>query len=246
MIVLSDALRENFAFMGPEYGARIRVVPNPSPIEAGSPRAAPEGELRLLYLSNLLVEKGYLDCIDAVVHIRRSLLGRSVKLTLAGAPLLGGDEYLDLADLERTLRKHVRYLDLENSIEIAGVVMGRKKLELLASAHIALLPTYYRNEGQPITLIEAMASGLPFVATAWRGIADLADRDVGILVPPRSPLAIADAVTELASNPELYARLSRNAVAVAGQFTRDLHIHRMMTVFREVCEPRRRSGVENS
>lgn len=242
MIVLSDALRENFAFMGGEYGSRIRVVPNPSPVEPGGPRAAPEGEVRLLYLSNLLVEKGYLDCVDAMVHIRRSLPGRRVKLILAGAPLLGGDEYLDIADLERTLRKHIRYLGVEDAVEIAGLVMGKKKLELLASAHIALLPTYYRNEGQPIALIEAMASGLPFVATAWRGIADLAGRDVGILVPPRSPLAIADAVTELASNRELYARMSRNAVAYSGQFARELHIERMMSVFREVCASRRKRG----
>src|SRR5262249_46838446 len=124
MIVLSDALRENFAFMGAAFASRIKVVPNPCPIATTGPKRAPSGEVRLLFLSNLLVEKGYLDCIDALVHVQRLLPNVPVKLILAGAPLLGEDEYRDAADLEESLPKHVRYLGLENSVSVVGVVMN--------------------------------------------------------------------------------------------------------------------------
>jgi hypothetical protein len=71
LIVLSDRLRSDFDFLGPGFAARLRVVSNASPVPIGSPRKAPRGELRLLYLSNLLAEKGYLDCVDALPHLMR-------------------------------------------------------------------------------------------------------------------------------------------------------------------------------
>src|SRR5262249_44692846 len=212
-----------------------KVVPNPCPIATTGPKRAPSGDVRLLVLRNLLVEKGYLDCIVALVHVQRLLPNVPVKLILAGAPLLGEDEYRDAADLEESLSKHVRYLGLENSVSVVGVVMNEEKLRLLADSHIALLPTYYRNEGQPIALIEAMASGLPFVATGWRGRGDRRDGEAGSLVPPKSPLAIADAVVELIRDPARYESMSARAVAVSGQYAKELHIERMIAVLREAC-----------
>lgn len=236
MIVLSEALRSNFTFMGKEFDDRIRVVPNPCSVPIRQPKAAPEGEVRLLYMSNLLVEKGYLDCVDAMVQVKRLLPERAVRLTLAGAPLLGADQYLDPADLEFALNKHIRFLDLENVVTVAGIAMGEKRETLLAESHIALLPTYYRNEGQPLAIIEAMASGLPFVATAWRGIRDLADKDVGLIVPPRSPIEIAEAVAQLVRDPAAYERMSHNATRLVAEFGRELHIKRMIKVFNELAE----------
>lgn len=237
MIVLSDALRKNFAFMGKDFDARIRVVPNPCSVAVRQPKAAPQGEVRLLYMSNLLVEKGYLDCVDAMVHVKRLLPDRTVKLTLAGASLLGADQYLDPSDLEFALNRHIRFLGLEDVVTVVGIAMGEMRETLLTESHIALLPTYYRNEGQPLAIIEAMASGLPFVATAWRGIQDLADKDVGLIVPPRSPIEIAEAIAQLVQDPATYERMSRNDVATATQFSRELHIERMIEVFKEVAEP---------
>ena len=242
MIVLSDALRENFSFMGKDFEARLRSVANPCPIPTGHSRSAPRGALKLLYLSNLVVEKGYLDCVDAMVHVRRLLPDVSVKLTLAGAPVLSADHYTDIADLVASLRKHIRYLGLEENVEVAGVVIGDEKLRLLDEAHIMLLPTFYRNEGQPIALIEALASGVPFVATAWRGIRDLQDEDVGLIVPAKSPVSIAEAVALLVRSPERYQRMSQNAIALSARYGQERHIDQMIGIFREVCETHGRSG----
>lgn len=231
LIVLSDRLRSDFAFLGPDFASRLRSIPNASLIPVARPRKAPKRELRLLYLSNLLVEKGYLDCVDALPHMLRLLPDFRITLVLVGQPLLGQDEYDTVTEMETALRKHVRYLELEDAVEFAGVIEGEAKQALLDTAHVHLLPTYYQNEGQPITVIEALAAGLPSVTTPWRGIVDLIeDGRTGILVPPRNPLAIAEAVAGLCNDAELYERMSRAAIEAAGRFSRSRYVGDIATL----------------
>jgi glycosyltransferase involved in cell wall biosynthesis len=239
LVVLSDRLRADFAFLGDDFSSKLRSISNASPVPIGEPHIAPKGEVRLLYLSNLLAEKGYMDCLDALPHIMRLLPDFKVKLVLAGRPMLGEDEYESVGEMESTLRKHIRYLGLENVVELAGVVQGEAKAALLSTCHIHLLPTYYRNEGQPITVIEALTAGLPSVTTAWRGIVDLIDDEVtGLLVPPKDSIAIAEAVARLCNDPELYDRMSRAALESAGRFTRNHYVERITQLLDEVsAEP---------
>lgn len=238
MIVLSEGLRGNFNFMGGGYLERLRVVPNASPVAIGKPKAAPKGTINLLYLSNLLVEKGYFDCIDALSHLQQMLPDVEIKLTLAGAFLLGADEYQSIRDLEGVTEKRIRYMNLESSIVLTGVVHDQEKQQLLDDAHFMLLPTYYRNEGQPISILEALARGTPCVATAWRGITDMmGDSECGMVVPPMTPLAIADAIKTLYNDPARYEECSRNAIDRAKDFSIDAYIGKLIDVFDEVSEP---------
>jgi glycosyltransferase involved in cell wall biosynthesis len=234
IIVLSNSLKQDFAFLGPDRMDRVRAVPNGCTTPVGSPRRLPSGSIRLLYLSNFLVQKGYLDCVDAVVEIRRRLPAWRVKLTLAGTFLLGEDEYADVAHMEKALRKHIRYLELEDCVEIAGVVFGEEKQRLLDNSDALLLPTYYRNEGQPISLLEAMASGIPAIVTPWRSMAEIVRDNVnGLLIAPQDPISIADAVVRLCTEPELYARISTNAIDDVAQFSPLKHVEAMLAVFDE-------------
>jgi glycosyltransferase involved in cell wall biosynthesis len=71
------------------------------------------------------------------------------------------------------------------------------------------------HEGTPLALLEAMASGVPCVATAVGGIPEIVrgpDGDCALLVPPRDPAALADAVAMLARQPALAADLARRAL----------------------------------
>jgi glycosyltransferase involved in cell wall biosynthesis len=68
------------------------------------------------------------------------------------------------------------------------------------------------NEGSPVALIEAMAAGRPVVATRVGGVVELIDEGVtGLMVPPRSPEALADAISRVLSDPGLGERLGRAA-----------------------------------
>ena len=85
-----------------------------------------------------------------------------------------------------------------------------------AEADLFLLPSLF--EGTPLTLMQAMMSGLPIVTTNTCGMKDVIVDDVsGRLVPIRSPQEIVSTVQQLASDCDLRARLGRAARAEALQ-----------------------------
>jgi glycosyltransferase involved in cell wall biosynthesis len=82
--------------------------------------------------------------------------------------------------------------------------------QAFADADVFLLPSLF--EGTPLTLVQAMMSGLPIVTTNTCGMKDvIADGVNGFLVPTRSPNAIVSAVTRLMGEHNLRARLGRTA-----------------------------------
>ena len=235
LIVLSDGLRSNFAFMGEDYVERLRVVPNATPVPIGAPKQAPHESLRLLYLSNLLVEKGYFDCIDALPHIQRMLPDTKIELVLAGAFLLGADDYDSVEALMIETRKRVRYMGLEKHVRFAGVVTDDKKVALLDESDLLLLPSYYRNEGQPISVIEGLARGTPVIVTAWRGIPEiLGTKECGTIVPVMTPIAIAEAAVELFRDKDKYEQYSKNACARAEHFAVERYVSNLVGVCDEM------------
>jgi glycosyltransferase involved in cell wall biosynthesis len=79
---------------------------------------------------------------------------------------------------------------------------------LLARARMFVLPS--RSEGIPLTALEAMACGLPVVATRVGGLPEVVDEGVtGLLVPPADPAALADAMVAIGSDPDRCDRMGR-------------------------------------
>ncbi len=74
--------------------------------------------------------------------------------------------------------------------------------------------TTSRSDGTPVSILEAMASGLPCIATTIGGIPEwIEDKKTGLLIPPGSPGSLADALLALAGDPDLILRLGRDARA---------------------------------
>ena len=83
---------------------------------------------------------------------------------------------------------------------------------LLPALDIFVLPSLY--EGLPNVVLEAMACGLPVVATAVGGTPELViDRESGLLIPPKEPIILAEALSQLILDPEQRARLGKAAKA---------------------------------
>ncbi|HSJ05450.1 MAG TPA: glycosyltransferase family 4 protein [Longimicrobiales bacterium] len=186
VIVLGERLRPMLD--GLVDGDRVAVLPNGSddPFGGVPDRSSRTGPVRVLYLGNLIRTKGFLDVMDAVGMLRGK--GLPVELHLAGD---------FLSDVDRRAAAD-RGAGLGTAVTFHGVVTGDAKTELLRSADIFCFPSYYPNEGHPYVVVEAMAAGLPVVATAHATIGDtVLDGETGILVPPRNPEALATALASL-------------------------------------------------
>ena len=178
--------------------ARVLIVENgvpdhnPSSAIASSGRAVP----RVLFLSNMLADKGPLVLVDALAVLHRR--GVALEATFAGTA--GDNRTLDDfrdAVAQHGLGEHVRYV---------GPAFDAAKDALFATHDVFALPT--ARDAFPLVLLEAMQYGLPVVATTVGAIpAIVVDGKTGFLVGPGDVAGLADRLEQLAMQPELRARM---------------------------------------
>ena len=143
--------------------------------------------LKICYLSNLMKEKGIFDLINALIIFNKK--NKNFKAKIAGQ--------IDMKARQFFFNK----IKTLKNIEYLGVVEGAVKRNLLRDSNVFILPTYYKMEGQPISIIEAMASGNLIISTAHAGIPELVEDEVnGFLVNKKSPEEISDKLFFLANN----------------------------------------------
>ena len=141
--------------------------------------------------------KGIYDLLEATPRILQDY--DNVKFVLCGD-----------GELEK-VRKICKNKNMENKVDILGYVSGQQKMTNFKSANIYILPSYH--EGLPVSILEAMACGLPIVSTPIAGIPDAVEDGVnGLLIEPGNIDGIAEKVTKLLKDDELCARMSQNNV----------------------------------
>lgn len=167
-------------------------------------RALPSGRpLRLLMAGIFFPHRRFEDGIDAVALLREK--GISVAMTIAGD--LAGDKAY--AGKVRTL---IRERRLEGAIRLAGKISDAELLTMYQDHDIFLFPNHLQSWG--LAVFEAIATGMPVIVSRTAGAAEvLEDGRTALVVPPKDPAAIASATEQLAKDPELFARLSKNGRA---------------------------------
>jgi glycosyltransferase involved in cell wall biosynthesis len=154
-------------------------------LDSFEPRPEPKGPPTVLLASRMLASKGVGDLVEAGRILRNH--GFEHRIVLAGAP----DAENPSSIPESTLRAW------NAAGEARWVGHTDNVATLLAESHVACLPTYYR-EGVPKFLLEAMASARPIVTTDVPGCRELVPRESsGMLVAPRDPAELADALLSL-------------------------------------------------
>jgi glycosyltransferase involved in cell wall biosynthesis len=99
-----------------------------------------------------------------------------------------------------TVEQKISILGLQERVQLLGYMRGKEKAQALVNADIFILPTYYR-EGCPISLLEAMAAGLPVITTTVGGIPDIIiDKKNGILLKSHTPDAIEQGIRKMLKN----------------------------------------------
>jgi glycosyltransferase involved in cell wall biosynthesis len=159
---------------------------------AGPGRRARSGRPRLLMLGRLVERKGIEDAIAALTRLP------GAELVVAGGP--GAAE--QRADPEyRRLRSAARAHRVSDRVRFTGGIARSRVPALLRSADLVVCAPWYEPFG--IVPLEAMACGVPVVVAQVGGLVDSVVNGVtGIHVPPRAPLALADALRELLGNPK--------------------------------------------
>jgi glycosyltransferase involved in cell wall biosynthesis len=189
-------------------------------IEAFAPVPEPAPPVRVILIARMIREKGVADFVEAARILRAKNL--PAEFVLVGAPDPGNQNTITEAEL--------RTWQTEGLITWLG---PRKDIaDLLRSAHIACQPSTYR-EGLPKSALEAMASGRSLVATDIPGCREaVIHGETGLLVPPRNPAALADALQTLIQSPELRAGMGAAARLRAEQEFADAIIcHQTLFVY---------------
>lgn len=157
--------------------------------------------ISILYLSNIMESKGIFYLIDAVDKLIE--IGLKVELNIAGVAV--GDE---ISDKEEVYRKFSKKILNKDYIKYHGAVYGQEKESLYIRSDVFALPTFYKTEAQPISLIEGMASGCILISTQHKYVPNMFKPETGYLVDTRSSEAIVDAVIKIDENRELAEKMS--------------------------------------
>jgi glycosyltransferase involved in cell wall biosynthesis len=144
--------------------------------------------------------------------------------------------------LRRELEQKIHVLGLGERVRLLGAHDIRKVREILAAADVFTLPSVRTptgdQDGVPVALMEAMATGLPVVTTRVSGIPDLVAHDAcGLVVEPADVEALANALARLLKNPTLGERLGAHARTVVGE-RHDIRrsVERLQSMFLEAAD----------
>jgi glycosyltransferase involved in cell wall biosynthesis len=173
----------------------ISTIPNGVELTAYPPRLAAPRSRVITTIANLRPEKGHDTLIAAAALVARRF--SDVRFQIVGE-----------GDMRSALEEQVRTHGVESHVSLLG---HREDVAgLLAASELFVLPS--RTEAFPNSLVEAMASGVPSIASRVGGIPELIEDDVnGLLTPAGDPVVLAEAIIALLTDEERAARLGAAA-----------------------------------
>ncbi len=183
-------------------------------------RLMPETRV-ILSIGRLSQEKGHKDLISAFAQLRELMKDSPLRLVLVG----DGPE-------RPNLEQQAKESDAADSIIFCGHRDDAKRFYGIAS--VFALPSY--SEGTPNVLLEAMAAGVPVVATNVGGVPELATNgQEAILVPPANPSELAKALQTVLQLPVLRSEMATAGAKVVEAHSPKLYFESMRKVFAEAA-----------
>ncbi len=224
----SESLLERLAELGcPREKLRLNRTPIPFDRIEFRERSAPaDGNWKLVQACRLIPKKGIFTVLDALPKVLKRW--PKLKYYLAGIGPSRGE-----------IAEAVRVRGLSENVEMLGWLDQEKLQRVYHESQLFLHPSQLTQEndqeGVPNSMLEAMASGLPVVATFHGGIPEAVTHGSdGLLVPERSPEELAAALTDLMGDPEKLSQFSHNAAESArGRFGFDAQIRNLEDIYRE-------------
>ena len=218
VLVLGESWRRFVVQIAP--ASRLMVLPNSVRVPNTQASHVERETIDLLFLGIVGHRKGVYDLLEAfaIAHSHCPTL----RLTVAGN-----------GEVERAI-KAAALLGISEYVTFPGWLDGQAKNRLLQSSDIYVLPSH--NEGLPISIIEAMAWGLPIVSTDVGAIAELVRHGVdGIIVSPGDTGPLSHALVQLAKSRELRLRMGKSGrQRVATDFSEDFVLPRLEKLYDDI------------
>jgi glycosyltransferase involved in cell wall biosynthesis len=191
VVAVWSAGREKLCTVLPEH--RVALIDNGVPVEKYAEPVGRHGTPRVLYVGLLTPRKGVVDLLTASRLLRERGIAHEIAL-LGGTPDEG-------PEAEAAVRAA-----LVDTVQLLGTRPHEEMPVAFAEADVFCLPSWW--EAMPLSVLEAMAAGLPVVATDVGDVGRaVADGETGFVVPAREPERLADALEKLLTDPDLRRRM---------------------------------------
>ena len=242
IIVEGEVVKEQFTFLD-DHNDKICSVPNGLPersIKAAKKaktyaRAQP---FKMIFLSNMIETKGYWDVLKAVEILRNKQ--RNIKCHFIGKFMSAFDaaKHPDPKDAREAFFNYIEKKGLKDYISYSEGLLGQDKAKAFKESNLFLLPSNYLYEGQPVSILEAMAYGVVTIATDYRLIPTMVENNhTGFFVKYGDHEAIAAKVEYLMDYPEEYKKLSLNSIRRFQEYFRpECYVDRMIKVFQSAIQ----------
>lgn len=206
------------------YSDKIVVIPNGVDSRFfSSETVKTEKDLlvrELLFVGRLDPVKGISFLLHAVALIKKKY--PDVHLTIIG----DGKE-------KKTLLKLIERLNISNNIIFLGAISHERIHYHMNRSKIFILPSL--SEGFPLAILEAMAAGLPIIASSIGGIIEIIDDGLnGFLVEPKNPEDIAEKVIYLFQNEHIWQKISLNCRKKAGDYSWNSVVESLIEIYEDI------------
>jgi glycosyltransferase involved in cell wall biosynthesis len=207
---------------------RVEVVLNFYDKECNERLAEKEkNKINLVYLSNIISSKGIFELIDAFEVLSKT--HENIHLSIAGGYI--ADEYLSI---DKVRKKFERRIFSNNRINYMGKVFKRDKVELLQKSDIFVLPSYYKSEAFPISIIEAMTCGNAIVTTDYKYLPEVVNEKNGVLVEIKSVESLVKGIESLLNNIEKLRKVQKfNKIEAQNKYSLNQYLKNLNEIVME-------------
>jgi glycosyltransferase involved in cell wall biosynthesis len=152
----------------------------------------------ICFIGQFKTGKGVIDIINAINIIKDKNLDIKFKLLMVGSPIE--------SNTYETMKKLRNEYNLQDLIDF--LPQQREIYKIMQASNLLLLPSHEGTEGMGRVIFEAMACGIPVVATNVRGVREAVTQTTGILINEKSPVELADAIIQFLTDEDLCERFA--------------------------------------
>jgi glycosyltransferase involved in cell wall biosynthesis len=181
--------------------------------------AIPRNAIVVITVRRLVYKNG----IDTLIDSAEMAIKKNPKLIFL---IIGGGPDFN------QVKTRIGQLKMENNFRLAGFVTDEDLPLYYNAADFFVLPSK-SGEGLPLVALEAMACGLPVVATNVGGISEVIMENYGIVVPPDAPADLAEAILDF-SNKDLLANKNDQRRMIEQKFSWDKNVEKLIEIYEEL------------